>query len=251
LHEGKEKGLRGEIQVDKRCKVNPMDFDTARNLGLIGSILIIAGIVLGLIPWIGLLLSILALAGLILVLVSLYLFSKIYAEPRIFRDALISVIVLIAGVIVAILLLIILVGVAFVREVRSSPPGGAPPEISITAVLGSVIVAFLIALVAYAISAFFWYRTLNTLSRVSGEGMFRTAGLLYAISVLLHIIGVFTSFLLDIIGVFTLIILVSFLFILLGSIAAFFSWIALTLAFYNVKQPQQTPPQPAMPAVPA
>jgi len=220
-----------------------MDFGTARNLGLIGSILAIVSVVLGLIPWIGLLFSLLGLAGFILVLVSLYMFSKIYAEPRIFRDALISVIVGIAGLIVAILLLIILLGAAFASEVRSgfpAPPREAPPEVSIAAIFGTAIVFILVALAASAISAFFWYRALNTLSRVSGEGMFRTAGLLYAIGVLLAIISIFTW-----------IILLGFLFILLSFIVVFVSWIVLALAFYNIKQPQQAPPQPAMPTAPA
>jgi len=220
-----------------------MDFSTARILGLIGSILLIAGTVLSVIPLIGLLFSLLGLAGLILVLVSLYFFSKIYAEPRIFRDALISVVAVIAGSIVAILLLLILLGATFMSEVRSGfpgAPGAAPSEVSIAAIFGTALGAILIFLVAFAISAFFWYRALNTLSRVSGEGLFRLAGLLYAISVLLYIIGVFT-----------LIILVGFLLILLGAIAGFASFIVLAIAFYNVKQPQQTPPQPAMPTVPA
>jgi len=217
-----------------------MDFGTARNLGLIGSILIMAGTVLSVVPWIGLLFSLLGLAGIILVLVSLYMFSKIYAEPRIFRDALISVIAVIAGAIVATLLVIILVGVAFIREVRSGFPGGASPEVSIDAMLGSFIVAALVVLVAYAISAFFWYRALNTLSRASGEGLFRLAGLLYAINVLLTAIGVIT-----------LIILIGVIFLIFGVIAWLGSWIALAIAFSSLKQPQQTPSQPAMPAVPA
>jgi len=219
-----------------------MDFGTARNLGLIGSILFIVGMVLSIVPWIGLLFSLLGLAGLILVLVSLYFFSKIYAEPRIFRDALISIVAAIAGLIVAILLLLILLGITFMSEVRSgfpAPPREAPSEVSIAAILGTFLGVILVALAAYAISAFFWYRALNTLSKASGEGLFRLAGLLYAISVLLDIIGVITS-----------LILIGLLFILLGIIAWFASFIVLAIAFYNVKQPQQTPTQPAILATP-
>jgi len=228
-----------------------MDFSTARNLGLIGSILFIVGIILSGIPWIGELFSLLGLAGFILVLVSLYFFSKIYAEPRIFRDALISVIVAIAGLIVAILLLLILVslGVTFIREVRSSFPG-ASSEVSL--IFGTDLGSILVFLVAFAISAFFWYRALNTLSRASGEGLFRLAGLLCFIGILLLVIGVFTVIIL--VGFVFFIVLGSLIglpLIFLGVIAWFVSWIVLAVAFYNIKQPQQTPTQPAMPAVPA
>jgi len=220
-----------------------MDFETARNLGLIGTIIIIVSPALIVIPWVGLLLSfLLDLAGFILILVSLYFFSKIYAEPRIFRDALISIVVAVVGIIVVILL-IILLAVAFARDVGSDfarVPAEAPPEAFITTILGAFLGAILVASAASAISAFFWYRALNTLSRASGEGLFRLAGLLYAIGILLIIIGVFT-----------LIILIGLVFILLGGIAGFAGWIVLAIAFYNLKQPQQIPPQPAMPSVPA
>lgn len=223
-----------------------MDFSTAKNLGLIGSILFIVGIILSETPLLGALFSLLGLAGIILVLVSLYLFSKIYAEPRIFRDALIAVIVFIAGFIVAILLLLILIllGVTFVREVRSSFLGTSS-EVSL--IFGTDLGSILVFLVAFAISAFFWYRALNTLSRVSGEGLFRLAGLLCLIGVLLLVIGVFTLVIL--VGFLFLIVLGSLIglpLILLGVIAWLVSWIVLAIAFYNVKQPQQTLVQPAM-----
>jgi len=241
-----------------------MDFRTARNLGLIGSILSIVGVVLSRIQWIGFELVLLGVAGFILVLVSLYLFSKIYAEPRIFRYALISSVVLLAGlIIVAIFLyLLIIEGVVFAIEFLGAVARiRAPSEVSTAAILGILLGTILVSSAVSAIAVFFWYRALNTLSRVSGEGLFRLAGLLYVIVVPLVIIGVFigaTGLIASIragstglANLFDIIMQVGFLFIVYGVMILFASFLVLAIAFYNVKQPQQTPPQPAMPAVPA
>jgi len=192
-----------------------------------------------LIPFIGVLFSILGLAGIIAILVSLYFFSKIYAEPGIFRNALIAIIIAVV-VFIIVVPLFALLGFALGAASAITDDAISGAFIGTIGTILGIVIAILIALPAAAISAFFWYRALNTFSRASGEGLFRLAGLLYAISVLLFAIGVITS-----------IILIGFLFSLLGGIAALASFGALAIAFYNLKQPQQTPPQPAMPAAPA
>jgi len=199
-----------------------MDFSTARILGLIGSILII----------------IFPLAGIILLLISLYFFSKIYAEPRIFRYALISIVVPIVGAI-AVIPLLILLGVAL--EVASVSEGDALSEASIATIILEIVLASIFVVLAVA-PAFFWYRALNTLSRVSGEGLFRLAGLLAVISILLLEISLIIS--MELVGL-------AFIFFFFGVIALLASFIVLAAAFYNVKQPQQTPTQPTIPSVSA
>lgn len=217
-----------------------MDFNTARNLGLAGSIVVLAGMALGVV--LGGLGFILNLIGLILLLISLHFLSEVYGERRIFRDALISIAILVGGSFLILIFLALAFGLTFFMMPFRGPrfPGEGLEEQGLTAIIGIVVIAFILLMAILAVSAFFWYRALNMLSLRSGEPLFRWAGLLYAISVILVLAGVVLS-----------LVLIGLLLLLIAVIAALASWIVLIIAFYQLKPPQPPQPQITAPAVPA
>jgi uncharacterized membrane protein len=87
----------------------------------------------------------------------------------------------------------------------------------------------LVLLIAFVVSAYLWYRALNTLYLRSGEKLFRWAGLSYLAFAVSLIVGVVTA-----------VILVGLLVILVGVLLGLASWVLLVIAFYEVKPPQPT-----------
>jgi uncharacterized membrane protein len=162
-----------------------LEFSTARNLGLGGSIAVIIGILISVIPALSFLGLILMLLGVILVLVALRGLSEVYGDESIFRNAL-----------------------------------GATIAIILSWILFFVFLAtLLLVVVAVAVSALLWYRALGALSARSGVGMFRWAAVFYAISAVIFAVGLLLT--LAIIGIFIVLIagvvnLVSFILLALG-----------------------------------
>ncbi len=209
-----------------------VDFDRGRTLGLAGSILVLVATIFWFI--IGPLGFLLQLVGLILILVSLHAFSNIYGERSIFRDALLSVVIGYGVSLAALILLfILLIPAGFtIVTARPIPPGrvedffGAP--IAASLILWAFI-AILAVLVALVVSAYLWYRALNTLYLRSGEKLFRWAGLAYLAFAVSLVVGVVTA-----------VIVVGLLVILVGVLLGLASWVLLVIAFYKVKPPQPT-----------
>ncbi|MFZ8794038.1 MAG: DUF996 domain-containing protein [Acidilobaceae archaeon] len=206
-----------------------IDFDTGRTLGLAGSILVLVAIIFSfIIDPLGFLLQ---LVGLILILVSLHAFSNIYGERSIFRDALLSVLIGYGLSLVASIILLILFGFTILTT-RPILPGriedlfGAQIEGELVAL---IVIMFLALLIAFVVSAYLWYRALNTLYLRSGEKLFRWAGLSYLAFAVSLIVGLVTA-----------VILVGLLVILVGILLGLASWVLLAIAFYNVKPPQPT-----------
>jgi uncharacterized membrane protein len=221
-----------------------VDFDTGRTLGLAGSILVLVAIIFSfIIDPLGFLLQ---LVGLILILVSLHTFSNIYGERSIFRDALLSVVIGYGVSLAALILLFILLIPAGFTIVTARPiPPGPPGRIEdlfgaqiAGALVALIVIMFLVLLIAFVVSAYLWYRALNTLYLRSGEKLFRWAGLSYLAFAVSLIVGVVTA-----------IILVGLLVILVGVLLGLASWVFLAIAFYEVKPPQPTIEAPPMPAV--
>jgi uncharacterized membrane protein len=222
-----------------------VDFDTGRTLGLVGSILVLVALIFSFI--IGFLGFLLQLVGLILILISLHTFSNIYGERIIFRDALLSVLigygVPLAALAALIFLFILLIPIGFtiVTSARPIPPSriedffGA--QITASIILWAFI-AILAILVALAISAYLWYRALNTLSLRSGEKFFRWAGLTYLAFAVSLIVGVVTA-----------VILIGILVIFIGILLGLTSWVLLAIAFYEIKPPQPPIQAPSAPVV--
>jgi uncharacterized membrane protein len=215
------------------------DFDTGRTLGLVGSILVLVAIIFSFI--IGFLGFLLQLVGLILILISLHTFSNIYGERIIFRDAFLSVLIVYGVSLAALIFLFILVGFTIVTSARPIPPGRVEDffgaQITASIILWAFI-AILAILVALVVSAYLWYRALNTLSLRSGEKFFRWAGLTYLAFAVSLIVGVVTA-----------VILIGILVIFIGILLGLTSWVFLAIAFYEVKPPQPPVQAPPMPVV--
>jgi uncharacterized membrane protein len=209
-----------------------VDFDKGRTLGLAGSILVLVAIIFWFIT--GPLGFLLQLVGLILILISLHTFSNIYGERIIFRDALLSVLIGYGLPLVASIILLILFGFTILtaRPIPPGPPGRIEDFFGAQiagALVVLVLIMVLVLLIAFVVSAYLWYRALNTLYLRSGEKLFRWAGLSYLAFAVSLIVGVVTA-----------VILVGLLVILVGVLLGLASWVLLAIAFYEVKPPQPT-----------
>ena len=208
-----------------------VDFDKGRTLGLAGSILVLVAIIFWSIT--DLLGSLLQLVGLILILISLHTFSNIYGERIIFRDALLSVLIGYGLPLVASIILLILFGFTILLPFTRPAPPGRIEDFFGAQIAGALVVLVLIMvlvlLIAFVVSAYLWYRALNTLYLRSGEKLFRWAGLSYLAFAVSLIVGVVTA-----------VILVGLLVILVGVLLGLASWVLLAIAFYEVKPPQPT-----------
>jgi len=208
-----------------------VDFDKGRTLGLAGSILVLVAIIFWFIT--GSLGFLLQLVGLILILISLHTFSNIYGERIIFRDALLSVLIGYGLPLVASIILLILFGFTILLPFTRPAPPGRIEDFFGAQIAGALVVLVLIMvlvlLIAFVVSAYLWYRALNTLYLRSGEKLFRWAGLSYLAFAVSLIVGVVTA-----------VILVGLLVILVGVLLGLASWVLLAIAFYEVKPPQPT-----------
>jgi uncharacterized membrane protein len=85
---------------------------------------------------------------------------------------------------------------------------------------GGILIALIVAFIFYILMAVYLRKAFDTLADKTGNGMFKTAGLLLLIGAILTII-------------------------LIGLILIFVAWILLTVAFFSM---QSTPPPPAQAA---
>ena len=192
-----------------------LEFSTAKNLGLRGSIFAIVGIFLSVTPLspLGL---ILMLLGVILVLIALHGLSEVYGDKSIFRNAL--------GATIAIILSWILILVFLYMRT--------------TGALGTSAIALILVMVAVAVSALLWYRALGALSASSGVGMFRWAAILYAISAVIFVVGLLLT-----LAIIDIIVLIGIFIVLIGGVVNLVSFILLALGFLYLKPPVTQAPQ--------
>ena len=200
-----------------------MEFSTAKNLGLGGSIAVVIGILLSVIPALSFLGLILVLLGVVLVLVALRGLSEVYGDKSIFRNAL--------GATIAIILSWILFFV-FLATFLLGLLGVMAGEQRATGALGASAIALILVVVAVAVSAILWYRALRALSARSGVGMFRWAAVFYAISAVIFVFGLLLTILL--IGIFI---------VLIAGVVNLVSFILLALGFSSLKPPVTQAPQ--------
>jgi uncharacterized membrane protein len=200
-----------------------LEFSTTKNLGLGGSIVVIIGILLSVIPALSFLGLILMLLGVILVLVALHGLSEVYGDKSIFRNAL--------GATIAIILSWILFFVFLVTAVLGLL-GAMAGEQRATGVLGASAIALILVVAAVAVSALLWYRALGALSARSGVGMFRWAAIFYAISAVIFVVGLLLTIVL--IGIFI---------VLIAGVVNLVSFILLALGFSSLKPPITQAPQ--------
>ncbi len=247
-----------------------MEFSTAKNLGLGGSIAVIIGIlvfvIIGILVFVvvGLKLVLndlslmditvmttifdpvnpvtdgliflellLMLVGFILVLGALNGLSEVYGDKSIFRDAL--------GATIAAILSWILFLSVFLVSAKLGLLGAMGGEQRVKWALGASAIASILVLVAVAVSALLWYRVLGALSARSGVGMFRWAAIFYAISAAILVVGLLLTVML--IGIFLKGVLIGIFIVLIAGVVNLVSFILLALGFSSLKPPVMQAPQ--------
>jgi len=152
----------------------------------------------------------LSLVGIILLLVGLRNLARHYNDDSMFQNALYAVIFGIIGIVAAGVLLVSL----FI--------GGLFAAGAFLGLAAGVIVALVVAFIFYILMALYFRKAFDSLADKSGQGTFRTAGLLLLIGAVLTIVVV-------------------------GLILIFVAWILVTVAFFSMTPtttPQQPPPPP-------
>ncbi|MDD1776226.1 MAG: DUF996 domain-containing protein [Candidatus Methanomethylicus sp.] len=209
-----------------------MDFDTSKNLSSIGALLILLSPIIPLVlPFAG---SLVGLLGFILLLLGVKGLADYYGEPGIFSNMLYGTVTGIVGILAA---LAVFVGVAlsslsgFLHKLFPGWNGDWTTLPSLTPNANNIgfgdiapfigaALAVLVILFAFALIATLLYRrSLNSLSKRSGVGLFGTAGILLLIGAVLAII-------------------------LIGYLLIWFGILLLAIAFFGLK-PQTTNPIPA------
>ena len=174
-----------------------MFFESGKSMAGIGALFLVIG---SFIPF-------LSLVGIILLLIGLRDLAKYYGDNSIFQDSLYAVIFGIIGIVAAGVLLVSL----FL--------GGLGAFLGLAA---GIIVALIVAFIFYILMALYFRRTFDSLAEKSGQGMFKTAGLLLLIGAILTIV-------------------------IVGLILIFVAWILATVAFFQMTSTttsQQPPPPP-------
>lgn len=209
------------------------NFETARILGLIGSVLIIVGVIefFIILSFFGAVsggvmkpspsspfevssssssgayayFPLFSIIGWALIIASLYRFSRVYGENRMFYYAIFSVVSIVGCTILAILLLLFL--------------ATALPKASTSFIMIPPLIVFISG---FILMGFFMYRALDLLAEKTGEDLLRTASILMLIAAV------------------TLVVFIGIIFELGGAIA-------LTIAFQKLKPPQPQKPVEEIP----
>ncbi|MEM4917059.1 MAG: DUF996 domain-containing protein [Acidilobaceae archaeon] len=202
------------------------DFDTAKLLGVIGSIMVIVGYIL----------PIFAVVGLILIGLSLRYLSNTFKDASISRYATYFLGLLILAIIIALVSSVLIVLFMIISPIVASS-GTASLEEFVSVALASFMLAVILLILLVLASSivgfigfYFLYKSLTRLSEVSGERLFRLSGLAIVIGYVALIFGLLTA-----------IILVGFLLIIGGAIAFLVGFNLLAVAFYSIRPPQAQP----------
>jgi len=211
-----------------------MTLETSKNLGGIGAILIVIGVLP--IPYA----TILSLIGLILTMVGLKGLADFYKEGGIFNNALYAIILAIVGVVITVgLLVVMFVGTLLELGINISSIGDwATLGTQLTTIftdfsnfgvlfnlLGAIAISLIILFVFAIIAVFFFRRSLTQLASKTGVGLFGTAGLLMLIGAVLTIIVV-------------------------GALLIWIAWILVAVAFFRIRAQSTAPTQTAPPPPP-
>ena len=206
-----------------------MDLETSKNLGGVGAILMFIS---PLLTYVALYAGLLGLVGFILVLIALKGLGDYYNEGGIFNNALYGFMIGVVGGVVAVgafvaSVLTILADIGISDWMNASEwtaafTAGTAFD-TILKLAGAVVIALLILFVVVVITAWFYRKSLDSLSAKSGVGMFGTAGLILLI------------------GAFLTVVFIGFLLI----------WIAILLAavaFFSIRRKTTESPSPPQPS---
>lgn len=186
-----------------------MEFNTARNLGFAGAILLVLSIIIGLSGF-GFLYVVGYIIGVILVLRSLHYLSQVYGERRVFTYSLYGILIYVVAVATVLAMAVLILGPLGARWVEE---GMRPGEV-FAALSASIIVLGLILWLGLVAGSYLLYRALSLLASHSGVELFKTTGLVYLV------------------GAATIIVAVGALLIVLGHIL-------LAISFYTLKPPEK------------
>ena len=201
-----------------------MNFETSKNLGGVGAILIFIG-VLPFFAYSG----IISLIGMILVLIALKGLADYYTEAGIFNNALYAVITAIVGGVATVAVAIVAL-VGFFNELGLNIGNIADWSTDFSAInwtnvgfniignfIASILLALVVLFVFVIITAIFLRKSLGLLSTKTGVGLFGTTGLLILIGAVLTIIAI-------------------------GLILIWIAMLILAIAFFSMKPQQAQPP---------
>jgi uncharacterized membrane protein len=177
----------------------------AKTYGGVGSILMLLAVV----PSVGWLL---AIAGAILVLVAIKRVSEAVADPSIFSNMLIAIVLAIAGLVVGVVVIAASVLSAFgLTALTQMAPGSVPSiaQTDLVKLIVGIVAGLAVVWILLLVSAIFVRRSYGSMATKLGVGMFRTSGLIYLIGaaltiVLVGFILIFVSLILNIIAFFSI-----------------------------------------------
>jgi uncharacterized membrane protein len=185
------------LKVRVKLGGKSLNFETSKNLGGVGAILMFIGVI----PFFAYS-GIISLIGIILVLIALKGFADYYAEAGIFNNTLYAVITaIVGGIATAAVALVALVG--FFSELGVNIGNIADWTTDFTSmdwtsigfdVIGNFVASVLLALVVLfvfvVITAIFLRKSLGLMSNKTGVGLFGTTGLLILVGAVLTIIAI-------------------------------------------------------------
>lgn len=206
----------------------PMTFETNKNLGGAGALIIFVSFIIGAIPGVGGFTGILTLVGAILVLAALKGFADYYRERRIFNNALYALIVAIIGVVIVILIgIFALTGLlnALGLNIRNVQDWAQLANINwqtvdVNILLGfgaELLVGLVVLFIFVLITAILLRSSLNLTAHRSGVGMFHTTGIVLLVGAILTII-------------------------VIGVLLIWISMLLLAVAFFSMRPVQSVPP---------
>jgi uncharacterized membrane protein len=162
-------------------EVAVLEFSTARNMGLWGSIAVVAGYLASFIPVLDLLGFVLMPMGAVLLLIAFYGLSRVYGDRGMFLYALEAIVL---AVLSWILFLIFIVALAL--SLLGAIVGALK---AVEALVEASGVALIFLMVTVPASALLWYMALRALSARSGVELFRWSATLYVTGALMFVAG--------------------------------------------------------------
>jgi uncharacterized membrane protein len=198
-----------------------MSLESSKNLGGIGAILMIVGVLATMgYAFAG----VLSLVGIILLMIGLKGMADHFKEPGIFNNALYAIIIEIIGVVIAVAVIVIGVLMALTTGFDWANPNFTEfTDFSfIWNSIGAILAGVVVLMVMMVIAALFFRKSFSLLAGKTGEKLFETAGLLMLIGAVLTII-------------------------VLGLVIVLIAWILVAVAFFQVKEqaaPTAAPPPP-------
>jgi uncharacterized membrane protein len=189
-----------------------MVLESDKTIGGIGAILIALGMI---VPFLG-------LVGIIMVLIAMKGLADYYADDSLFRDALYAIIFGIIGIIVLGIFVVLFFFTTSVTSVTTTSllPVGDPLGLS---AIGFIILILVLVFVFFLLEAIFFKRAFDKLANQSGEGMFRTAGLLLLIGAILTII-------------------------VIGLVLIFLAWILAAVGYFSIRAKAMPTVPPSIPS---